>query len=132
MKLLHQVIGIMVVVIFLLTGQYMRRYYPHMEGVSDGTRMLLRSRHIYILLAGLLNLGIGTYFSYRKQRWRKVLQLTGSVLLLLAPFLLLAAFFYEPPLANLQRTFSQPAIISMLVGTLFHLLSGVKQSNDER
>lgn len=128
MKLLHQVIGIVVVVIFLLTGQYMGRYYPHMEGVSDGTRMLLRSRHIYILLAGLLNLGIGTYFTYRKQRWRKVLQLAGSSLLLVAPFLLLAAFFSEPWLTKLQRPFTLPAIVALFAGTLCHLLSGARQS----
>ena len=130
MKLLHQTIGIMVVIIFLLTGQYLDFYYPHMEGVSDGMRMLFRSRHIYILLAGLLNICIGTYFSYRKERWRRTLQLTGSILVLVAPFLLLAAFFYEPPRANLQRTFTLPAIVALLAGTLLHLLSGARQSKD--
>jgi Na+-driven multidrug efflux pump len=130
MKLLHQIVGIIVVIIFLLTGQYLELYYPHMDEVGDGMRMLFRSRHIYILLAGLLNIGIGSYFSYRKKRWRKVLQLTGSALVLVAPFLLLAAFFYEPPLANLQRTFTLPAIVSLLAGTLLHLLSGARQDRD--
>lgn len=126
MKLLHQIIGVIVVVIFLLTGQYLKLYYPHMDEVGDGMRMLLRSRHIYILLAGLLNIGIGAYFSYRKERWRRVVQLTGSSFVLIAPFLLLVAFFYEPPLRNLQRTFTLPAIVSLLVGTLLHLLSGAR------
>jgi hypothetical protein len=130
MKLLHQITGILVVVIFLLTGQYLDFYYPHMDGVSDGMRMMFRSRHIYILLAGLLNIGIGVYFSYHKNRWRKILQLTGSSLLLVAPFLLIAAFFYEPKLANLQRTFTKPAIIALLSGTLLHLLSGIRQSGE--
>lgn len=130
MKILHQTIGIVVVIIFLLTGQYLEIYYPHMEEVGDGMRMLFRSRHIYILLAGLINIGIGTYFSYRKERWRRVLQLTGSVLVLIAPFLLLAAFFYEPLLPNLQRTFTLPAIEFLLAGTLLHLLSGLRQRKD--
>jgi hypothetical protein len=132
MKLLHTIVGITVVVIFLLTGQYLDFYYPHMEGVGDGMRMLFRSRHIYILLAGLINIGIGTYFSYQQKRWRQIMQLTGSTLLLIAPFLLLAAFFYEPPRANLQRTFTLPAIVALLAGTLLHLLSGARQSKDAK
>jgi hypothetical protein len=124
MKLLHQIVGIIVVIIFLLTGQYLSIYYPHMNGVSDGMRMLFRSRHIYILMAGLLNIGIGTYFSYRPTRWRKALQLAGSLLLLLAPFLLIAAFFSEPQLPNLQRHFTLPAIEALFAGALLHLLSG--------
>ena len=127
MKLLHQIVGIIVVVIFLLTGQYLEFYYPHMDEVGDGMRMLFRSRHIYLLLAGLLNIGIGAYFIYREERWRKIVQLTGSSLVLIAPFLLLFAFFYEPPLPHLQRTFTLPAIVSLLVGTLLHLLSGARQ-----
>ncbi|MBD0325271.1 MAG: hypothetical protein ICV68_02510 [Pyrinomonadaceae bacterium] len=130
MKLLHTIVGITVVVIFLLTGQYLETYYPHMENVDDGMRMLFRSRHIYILLAGLINIGIGTYFTYQQKRWRQIMQLTGSVLLLVAPFLLLAAFFYEPPRANLQRTFTLPSIVALLTGTLLHLLSGARQSKD--
>jgi predicted permease len=128
MKLLHQITGILVVVVFLLTGQYLKFYYPHMEEVSDGVRMLFRSRHIYILLAGLLNICIGAYFSYHKNRWRKIVQLAGSSLVLAAPFLLVAAFFYEPALANLQRPFTKPAIIALLTGTLLHLLSGIGHS----
>jgi hypothetical protein len=127
MKLLHQILGILVVVIFLLTGQYMGFYYPEMEAVDDGTRMMLRSRHIYILLAGLINLGIGVYFSWRPERWRKSLQILGSIFILVAPLLLIGAFFYEPRLANLQSSFTLPAMISLLAGTLIHLLSGIKQ-----
>jgi Na+-driven multidrug efflux pump len=132
MKLLHQIVGIVIVIIFLLTGQYLELYYPKMDEVGDGMRMLFRSRHIYLLLAGLLNVGIGAYFSYRKNRWRRVLQLTGSALVLMAPVLLLVAFFYEPPLRNLQRTFTLPAIVFLLIGALLHLLSGAWQSSDSR
>lgn len=130
MKLLHQITGIVVVVIFLLTGQYLELYYPHMDEVGDGMRMLFRSRHIYILLAGLLNVVIGAYFSYRRNLRRRVLQLTGSALVLIAPVLLLVAFFYEPPLQNLQRMFTLPAIVSLLIGSLLHLLSGVGQGSE--
>lgn len=128
MKLLHQIIGISAVVIFLLTGQYLEFYYPHMEGVTDGVRMMFRSRHIYILLAGLLNIGIGVYFNYHKKRWRRILQLTGSSLVLVAPLLLIAAFFYEPTHGHLQRPFTLPAIVALLSGTLLHMLGAMRQS----
>lgn len=130
MKLLHQITGILVIIVFLLTGQYMEFYYPHMDGVSDGVRMMLRSRHIYILLAGLVNLGIGVYFIQQRRRWRWILQLTGSGLLLIAPFLLMGAFFYEPTLPHLPRPLTLPAIVSLLTGTLFHLISGARQNKE--
>jgi len=130
MKFLHQITGILIIVIFLLTGQYMDFYYPQMEGVNDGVRMMLRSRHIYILLAGLVNLGVGIYFIRQQRRWRWILQLTGSALLLIAPFLLTCAFFYEPTLPHLQRTLTLPAIVSLLTGTLLHLASGARQNKE--
>jgi hypothetical protein len=130
MKLLHQITGILFIVIFLLTGQYMDFYYPHMDGVGDGTRMMLRSRHIYILLAGLVNLGIGVYFIRQRERWRLLLQLTGSGLLLIAPLLLTGAFFYEPTLPHMPRPLTLPAIVSLLTGTLFHLISSARQNKE--
>ena len=54
MKKVHLMFGFLVVIAFLLTGQYMDRYHNHMIGVPDGTRLLYRTRHIFILLAGLL------------------------------------------------------------------------------
>ena len=126
MKLLHQIVGISVIVIFLLTGQYMEFYYPRMDELNDGARMLFRSRHIYILLAGLVNVGVGAYFSYRTKLWRRVLQWTGSSLIIIAPLLLIGAFFYEPTMtARLPRPLTLPGIISLFVGALCHLFSGV-------
>ena len=130
MKRLHLVVGLFVVVAFLLTGQFMDHHHPKMSDLDDGTRMMFRSRHIYLLLAGLVNLGIGMYFSYRTGRWQKLLQAIGSTLIIIAPFLSIAAFFYEPTIQGLQRTFSLPAIVALLAGTLFHLISGVRQGRN--
>ncbi len=129
MRRLHQITGILVVVIFLLTGQYMDVYYPDKGAITEGMRMMLRSRHIYILLAGLINIGIGAYFSWHQERWRKVLQAVASTLILMATVFSVSAFFYEPPLAGLQRTFTLPSLIGLLAGALLHLLSGVRQEN---
>lgn len=127
MKPLHLIFGLLVLVIFLLTGQYMHLYYNHLIGMSDGPRLLYRTRHIFILLAGLLNLGIGVYFSYRQELWRKLLQLSGSILILLASVLFIAAFFYEPKLTDLYTPLSHWGTYTIVAGTFFHLISGLGQ-----
>ena len=126
MKTLHLAVGVFVVVIFLLTGQYLSFRYPNMDEVDDGLRLLLRSRHIYILLAGTLNIGLGLYFSYRPARWRRNMQLIGSTFLLLASFLLIAAFFYEPGRADLDTPLSHYGLYAVFAGTMLHLISGLK------
>jgi hypothetical protein len=128
MKTLHLITGSAVVFIFLLTGQYMDFHTPRMDELNDGTRMMLRSRHIYILLAGLLNLGLGSYLVYREQSWRRILQIIGSGLIIVAPFVLLGAFFHEPKLAGLPSSLTLAAVVALLTGTIFHSLSGTRQS----
>src|SRR4051794_16057726 len=94
MRLLHKLAGIVTVLIFLGTGAYMRFNSPALFQSDPTVRMMFRSTHIYILMAGLLNLGIGSYLSLSHQRWRKILQLIGSSLVLAASVLLICAFFY--------------------------------------
>jgi len=125
MKRFHIVFGLIVVIVFILTGQYME--YVGNPLLSDGTRMLYRSRHIYLLLAGLLNLGIGSYFTPRPGGWRRTLQVIGSVLIVLAPGFLLAGFFYEPPKGPNQTTIAPLGIFAVAIGTVLHWLSGLRQ-----
>lgn len=127
MKRVHLIFGIFVVIAFLLTGQYMDRYYNHMSGVADAPRLLYRTRHIFILLAGLLNLGIAAYFTDRPQLWRRSLQVSGSGLIIVASLLFIAAFFYEPGLRDLHTPLTKWGAYAIVAGTLFHLLSGVSQ-----
>lgn len=129
MQLCHRLAGVLVVVGFLLTGVYMRTHDPEMTQLPDVVRMLYRSRHIYLLFAGLLNLVLGAYWAARPPGWRRIVQLTGSALLLLAPILLAAAFFREPGLPGMDRTFSLPAIESMLAGSLCHAVSGWRRAS---
>jgi D-alanyl-lipoteichoic acid acyltransferase DltB (MBOAT superfamily) len=131
MKTLHRIFGVLVILAFLLTGQFMDFHNPKVREMTDeGARMMFRSRHIYILLAGLINLGVGVYFVYWRERWRKRIQMTGSILLIIAPLMMIVAFFYEPTLKGLQRPLTLPAIVALLVGVFFHLFSGVKQGKD--
>ena len=130
MRRAHLIFGITAVFAFILTGQYMDRGLAHLRGMADAPRMLFRSRHIYILLAGLLNLGLGTYLTPQPQEWRRLLQLAGSVLIFGATSLLVLAFFYEPMRGSLQYIpFTQGGIYAIAAGTLAHAIAGTSGKN---
>jgi len=130
MKRFHLMFGLILLVVFLLTGQYMDRYHEHLAYMADGPRMLYRTRHIFILMSGLLHLGLGIYFTYRAGTVRRVLQIAGSVLITIAPVLFTIGFFYEPHLNGLYAPFSKQGVILIAVGTLLHLFSGVGKRNE--
>ena len=125
MKRLHLIIGITVIVIFLLTGQYME--YVHNRILPDGPRMLYRSRHIYLLLSGLLNLILGIYFVPQSRGWRKIIQIAGTILILLSPALLLAGFFSDPQRRSDQTWVAAFGIFSIALGSLFHAFAQLRQ-----
>ena len=127
MKKTHLIFGGFIVLAFLLTGQYMDKSLNHLEGMPDGPRLLYRTRHIFILLAGLLNLGIGAYFTYRVATWRRILQLIGSLLIIVASCLFLIAFFYEPKLSDLHTPLSHWGTYVIATGVLLHLISSTRQ-----
>ena len=128
MKRFHLIFGLLLVVIFLLTGQYMDRFHHHLQGMPDGPRMLYRTRHIYILLSGLLHLAIASYFKYRSDTIRRTLQVVGSLLITIASTLFIIAFFREPNLSDLYTPLSKMGVIMIAIGTLLHLFSAVKES----
>jgi hypothetical protein len=123
MPRLHLVVGLVALVAFLASGQYMALGHDHLRGLDDTTRMLFRSTHIYLLFAALLNLALGLYLTVDPPGWRRGLQRGGSALLLVAPLLLGVAFLTEPWLSGLDRPYTQPAIIGSLVGIGLHLTS---------
>ena len=131
MKLAHRISGIAGVVVFLLTGQYLLFRYPDMDRLDTGTRMLLRSRHLYILLAALVNVGIGLYFQASEKPRRRVMQKIGSALVIVAPWMLTAAFFYEPGRGILDMPLSHWALYLLFAGMMLHILSGVRRASRE-
>lgn len=62
--------------VFLLTGQYMDWYHQQLMYMADGPRMLYRTRHIFILMSGLLHVGLGTYFRLGPTATRRALQIS--------------------------------------------------------
>jgi hypothetical protein len=123
MRLLHLIFGVVIVIVFLLTGQYMDRYLNHLVGVPDGPRLLYRTRHIFILMSGLVHLALAAYLIVRPARWQRLLQWLGSVLLIVASLLFVAAFFYDSSRGDLAAPLSYRGVFVMAYGTLAHLLS---------
>lgn len=85
----HWIVGLLTLVAFPLTGQYMRHIagVPHLD---DVTRLVFRSRHLLLLVAGVANIALSN--SQPFHRAHRV----ASVLIMAAPFLLIAAFFIDP------------------------------------
>ncbi|HXM33554.1 MAG TPA: hypothetical protein VN920_00065 [Pyrinomonadaceae bacterium] len=124
MRLLHLIFGVLILVIFLLTGQYMHIYLNHMVGVPDGLRLLYRTRHIFILFSGLLNFGLAAYVVARPRGWPRIVQWLGSILIVSASLLFVAAFFYDSTRGDLIAPLSHWAVYAIAIGTLSHLFSG--------
>jgi len=129
MKRAHFILGITLVVVFLLTGQYME--YVHNRELPDGARVLYRSRHIYILMNALINISLGLYIKYLPGGSRRSLQFIGSVLIMIAPLFLLAGFFYEPPRGATQTKIAPYGIFATALGMLLHLVSAWKRRGKE-
>ncbi|MDQ3062316.1 MAG: hypothetical protein M3R14_05560, partial [Acidobacteriota bacterium] len=79
---LHLIFGIVVFIIFLVTGKFMRGDFPDKEIIPQDFRLLMRSRHIYILFSSFIHILLGAYLQIEKRIWRKTLQLFGSILLI--------------------------------------------------
>src|SRR5262249_29286749 len=119
------IVGIAGVIVFLLTGQYMAIYQDHLRGMAAMPRLLFRSRHIYILMASLLNLTLGTYLSRVRPGFRHKLECVGSGLIIVSTCLLVAAFIREPHFLQIERTrLSFYGIILLASGTLLHVIGG--------
>ena len=133
MSLPHLIFGIIVFIVFLVTGKFMRVDFPDKDVIPQDFRLLMRSRHIYILLSGLLHILLGLYLRIQPQVWRKSLQIIGSVLLFAGTVALVWAFAYETYTAKTFSEASRSGLYITLAGTIFHVLGGfrLKSKNDE-
>ena len=68
---LHLLVGLATVVLFGLTGLYLRFRYDDLRGMTDATRLLFRSTQTYLLLSGLLNVAMGLYLAGESGRGRE-------------------------------------------------------------
>jgi len=93
-----------------------------LEGLDPLPRMMFRSAHIYLLLASLINLALGL----SKQQGQGKLQNIASVLILIAPALMLTAFFLEPGLESFERPFAGPGIYALFAGMLLNFIAYIR------
>lgn len=129
MRRLHLAVGVLTVVTFLITGQFMGHHTPPMAALSDSVRLMFRSRHIYILAAGLVNLLMGLYLQRQTRGWRKVVQAIGSAFLIASPALLIVAFTVKPGLGFREHMrWSQDGLFLLFGGSMAHLVCGPVRS----
>jgi len=125
LRKLHLTIGILTVVIFLITGQMMSHHQPPLRTLSDTERLMFRSRHLYILASGLVNLVLGLYLQ-TWVGWRGAMQRFGSVLLISSPAFLILAFWHDPTVdlrSHLWR--STLGLFALFGGCMLHLIAAL-------
>ena len=126
LRWIHFAIGIIVFFIFTTTGSYMRTDFPDKDTIPHEFRMLMRSRHIYILFSALIHLALGIYLQLRPERLRKVVQIAGSVVLLISSVYLIRAFVVETYSAQHFSDLSRSGIYAALAGIFLHLIGGLE------
>jgi len=124
MAYLHLICGIILFIVFVTTGQFMRGDFPDKEIIPPELRILMRSRHIYILFSALIHLALGVYLQTSPKTWRKVLQMFGSIQLIGAGGLLIWGFVSETYFLRTFSDLSRFGIYLSLAGIGFHLIGG--------
>ena len=120
---LHIYFGLLFLVLFLASGVYMNLNFPGLYNENEVMRMMYRSNHIYILFASLINITLGSYFEFSLNKISVDFQKTASVLLLVGPIFLLAAFILEPVQVSFGRPFTFLGVLLFLIGVLLHMLA---------
>ena len=124
---IHLFLGILIVIIFLLTGQYMHHNFNHLKEMELMSRALFRAGHLYILLFGLINASLGAHLKLSNTKWIKTVQQIGSAIIFLASFLVIYGFFTELPTNHIERSITRYSLYLILTGVSIHgLISLIK------
>jgi len=116
MSRVHGLIGWSTLLIFLLTGAYLRWIFPEAYADDPSTRYLFRANHVYILFSSLLNILSARTLSRTPFRPALSIMNVGSALLVLCPFFFLAAFIIETSPATPERPLTVVGAFSALIG----------------
>ena len=125
MKKLHLIFGGLLFIAFVITGRYMRVDFPDKDLITPELRLLMRSRHIYILFSALIHLAMGVYIKLRSGQLLRMIQLVGSGVLVIASVLLVWAWCVETYQLQTFSDISRQGIYLSLFGVGLHLIAGI-------
>lgn len=123
----HLIVGVVLFFVFTTTGSYMRADFPDKDAIPQELRILMRSRHIYILFSALIHLALGAYMRLAPETGRKILQFAGSAFLFLSSGLLVWAFVVETYSLQHFSNLSRYGIYTSLAGVGLHVLGGISR-----
>jgi hypothetical protein len=134
-KKIHLWIGILGIVLFLLSGQYFKLALDALQGMEDAPRLLLRTSHIYLFLASIINFIFGLYYIQpQKVKWYT---LYNQLFIMLSPILIAYGFVFET-LNNegINRTVGSLGIFlifawfgNIIIGKVYQVVKFNKTSN---
>ena len=130
MSYVHLIFGVIVFIIFATTGRYMRVDFPDKDIIPQELRLLMRSRHIYILFSALIHLALGVYLQIRPQLWRRILQYGGSAVLVASSVVLVWAWYAETYTLEHFSDISRNGIYASLCGIGLHLIGGLGRNRE--
>ncbi|MFN2644036.1 MAG: hypothetical protein ABR570_03520 [Burkholderiales bacterium] len=99
----------------------MARHFPAAYAAGEEIRYMYRANHVYLLFASLLDVVLGCYWPSAHAGWRGKLAVGGAALLIAAPFVLLYAFFADPPQASAERGITFVGVLLVLLGAAAQL-----------
>ena len=120
-RTVHRIVGVATIAAFIVTGIYLKLRGPDLFEPNEMVRFIYRANHVYILFAGLLNVAVGAYLCLHAKRWKRNLQLAGSIMLLIAPLILVLAFIHESGHASPQRPLTSAGVMLLVLGILCHV-----------
>ena len=124
LRVTNLTIGIAMVILFAVTGQLMRHYYLN-EAAPDVERLYRRSRHLLLLVTGLMQGGIGVYITAYQHQLSHKLQWVATILMATGALMLIYAFFYEIPKEIIKTSVSRISMYTLLASAILHLSSSI-------
>ena len=106
----------------------MRTDFPDKELIPQDLRLLMRSRHIYILFAALIHLCLGVYIQLRPILVQKIIQITASSVLTLASIMLVYAWYVETYGLQHFSNISRYGIYLSLAAVVLHVIGGFESN----
>ena len=122
----HWIVGLLTLLMFPLTGQYMRHVadVPHLDAIP---RLIFRSRHLLLLVAGVANIALSNSQPFHRA------QRVASLLIMISPPLLTAAFFIDPARGLHSSTVFRLAMYSLwIAGVILAIVNRPRKLSNAR